>query len=110
VISLTNFAAAIILGRAVSPTEFGIYAVGFLMTRFVRALQDGLIIQPLNSLGAVLDQGAFQEYAANTGLIQIALAGLSAAAAEQGFVLTEFQLTDNGLIWSVEQSPSPSRQ
>ena len=55
IISLTNFAAAIILGRAVEPEEFGIYAVGFLMTRFVRALQDGLIVQPLNSLGAVLD-------------------------------------------------------
>ncbi len=29
IISLTNFVAAIILGRAVSPEEFGIYAVGF---------------------------------------------------------------------------------
>ncbi len=88
-ISLTNFVAAIILGRAVSPEEFGIYAVGFLMTRFVRAIQDGLIVQPLNALGAVLDDRKFQEYAANTGLLQIILAVLSAiAAASLGWVLT----------------------
>ena len=80
-ISLTNFAAAIILGRAVSPEEFGIYAVGFLMTRFVRAIQDGLVVQPLNALGAVMDEGEFQEYAANTGLLQIILALLSAISA-----------------------------
>ena len=89
IISLTNFVAAIILGRAVSPEEFGIYAVGFLMTRFVRAIQDGLIVQPLNALGAVLDDGEFQEYAANTGVLQIILAILSAiSAATLGWVLT----------------------
>jgi O-antigen/teichoic acid export membrane protein len=89
IISITNFIAAIILGRAVSPEEFGIYAVGFLMTRFVRAIQDGVIVQPLNSLGAVLDDAKFQEYAANTGLLQIILALLSAfSAASLGWLLT----------------------
>ncbi len=88
-ISLTNFVAAIILGRAVEPEEFGIYAVGFLMTRFVRAIQDGLIVQPLNSFGAVLDRRGFQEYATNSGLLQIILAVLSAiAAASLGYLLT----------------------
>jgi len=89
IISLTNFVAAIILGRALVPEEFGIYAVGFLMTRFVRAIQDGLIVQPLNSLGAVLDNRDFQEYAANTGVLQIILAILSAiSAASLGWLLT----------------------
>jgi O-antigen/teichoic acid export membrane protein len=77
------------LGRAVEPAEFGIYAVGFLMTRFARAIQDGLIVQPLNALGAVLDDHSFQEYAANSGLLQIILAVLSSvAAASLGWVLT----------------------
>jgi O-antigen/teichoic acid export membrane protein len=90
-ISLTNFIAAIILGRAVDPQEFGIYAVGFLMTRFVRAIQDGLIVQPLNALGAVLDENPFQIYATNTGILQIILAILSAiAAACFGWLLTAF--------------------
>jgi O-antigen/teichoic acid export membrane protein len=89
IISLTNFIAAILLARAVDPTEFGVYAVGFLMTRFVRAIQDGLVVQPLNALGAVLGRREFQEYAANTGLIQIALAVLSAVgAAGVGWALT----------------------
>jgi len=89
IISIANFVAAIILGRAVSPEEFGIYAVGFLMTRFVRAIQDGIIVQPLNALGAVLDDTKFQEYAANTGLLQIILALLSAlSAASLGWLMT----------------------
>jgi O-antigen/teichoic acid export membrane protein len=89
IISITNFVAAIILGRAVSPEEFGIYAVGFLMTRFVRAIQDGLIVQPLNALGAVLQDSKFQEYAANTGILQIIIALLSAiSAATLGWILT----------------------
>ena len=89
IISVTNFIAAVYLARAVDPTEFGVYAVGFLMTRFVRAIQDGLVVQPLNALGAVLDRRAFQEYAANTGLIQVLLALFSAfAAAFIGWGLT----------------------
>ncbi|MFC1996205.1 lipopolysaccharide biosynthesis protein [Chloroflexota bacterium] len=89
IISLTNFVAAILLGRAIEPQEFGIYAVGFLMTRFVRAIQDGLIVQPLSALGAVLDDRGFQEYAANTGILQIILAVISAiAVASLGWVLT----------------------
>jgi len=88
-ISLTNFAAAIILARAVDPSEFGVYAVGFLMTRFARAIQDGLIVQPLNTLGAVMDDQRFQEYAANTGVLQIILAALSSvSAATLGWILT----------------------
>jgi O-antigen/teichoic acid export membrane protein len=89
VISVANFLAAIILARSVDPTEFGVYAVGFLMTRFVRAIQDGLTIQPLNTLGAVLSDRKFREYATSTGIIQLILAVLSAlAAATGGWILT----------------------
>lgn len=88
-ISLTNFLAAIILARNVIPQEFGIYAVGFLMTRFVRAIQDGLIVQPLNALGAVLENQRFREYATNTALLQIILAVSSAiGSASLGWLLT----------------------
>jgi O-antigen/teichoic acid export membrane protein len=80
-ISIANFLAALILARAVDPTEFGVYAVGFLMTRFVRAIQDGLTVQPINALGAPLDEANFRIYATNTGLIQLGLACASAAAA-----------------------------
>ena len=80
-ISVANFLAALILAHAVDPTEFGVYAVGFLMTRFVRAIQDGLTVQPINALGAPLDEARFRVYATNTGLIQLMLAFASAASA-----------------------------
>lgn len=62
VISLSNFAASILLARLVSPTELGAYVTGFLAIYFVRAVQNGLIIQPLNALGAVKSEGAFKGY------------------------------------------------
>jgi len=95
-ISVANFLAALILARAVDPTEFGVYAVGFLMTRFVRAIQDGITVQPINALGAPLDEHNFRRYATNTGIIQLILALTSAAvAAWAGWILT---MTGNDVI------------
>ena len=37
VISLSNFAATIILARNVDPTQLGVYGVGFVTLRLVRA-------------------------------------------------------------------------
>ena len=39
VISLSNFAATIILARNVDPTQLGVYGVGFVTLRLVRAFQ-----------------------------------------------------------------------
>ncbi len=91
VISLANFAATILLARFVSPTELGVYTVGFLLIYLVRALQEGIIIQPLNAMGAVLEGDAFRAYASATGVFQAALALLSAAVAGGlGWLLTKW--------------------
>ena len=88
-ISITNFLASVFLARQVSPQQFGVYAVGFLLLHLVRALQEGLVVQPMSSIGAVMDQPAFRRYASNVGMIQLALAGgLSMAAAAGGWLLT----------------------
>jgi O-antigen/teichoic acid export membrane protein len=79
-ISLANFAATLILARNASPTELGVYAVGFTALRLVRAFQDALTIQPLNTFGASMDAQAFRRYATSTSLIQILLASASAAS------------------------------
>ena len=84
IISLTNFLAGLYLAREVSPTEFGVYAVGFLALHLVRAVQEGLIVQPVNALGAPLKIQAFRKYASSTGLIQLGLAVASALAAGVG--------------------------
>lgn len=91
VISLANFAATILLARFVTPTELGVYTVGFLLIYLVRALQEGVIVQPLNALGAVLEGEAFRAYASATAVFQAALALLSAAVVGGlGWLLTEW--------------------
>lgn len=88
VISLANFLATLILARLVTPTELGVYGVGFTTLRLVRAVQEGFTIQPLNALGAALEARTFARYATATSLIQGALGLASAgAAALVGWVL-----------------------
>lgn len=90
VISLSNFIATIILARNVDPTQLGVYGVGFVTLRLVRAFQDGLIVQPMNVFGAGMDQDEFKHYATSTSLFQILLAIISATVvALCGWALTE---------------------
>lgn len=90
VISLANFVATIILARNVDPTQLGVYGVGFVTLRLVRAFQDGLIVQPMNVFGASMTQDDFKRYASSTSIFQIALAILSAmVVAFLGWVLIE---------------------
>ena len=90
VISLSNFMATIILARNVDPTQLGVYGVGFVTLRLVRAVQDGLIVQPMNVFGAGMEQDEFKHYATSTSLFQIGLAFISATVvALGGWALTE---------------------
>jgi len=90
VISLANFMATLILARNVTPTELGVYSVGFTSLRLVRAVQEGITIQPLNAFGAALEDQDFKRYATSTSLIQLALALCGAgAAAILGWSLTQ---------------------
>jgi O-antigen/teichoic acid export membrane protein len=89
-ISIANFAATIILARAITPTDLGVYGVGFTALRLVRSVQEGLTIQPINTYGAGMDAESFRRYATSTSLIQIGLALLSSGAvALTGWILTE---------------------
>ena len=88
-ISVANFAATIILARAISPTDLGVYGVGFTALRLVRSVQEGLTIQPVNTFGAAMDGETFRRYATSTSLIQILLAlSSSVAVALAGWALT----------------------
>jgi O-antigen/teichoic acid export membrane protein len=81
VISLTNFLASLILARSVSPTQFGVYGVGFILVHFFDAFQEGLIIQPLNTFGAALRLDEFRPYATLSFLFQLVLVAVCALAA-----------------------------
>ena len=88
-ISLSNFIATIIIARNVSPTELGVYGVGFTTLRLVRSVQEGLTIQPLNSFGAGEDALQFKRYATSTSIIQLGFAvGTAAIFFLSGVVLT----------------------
>ena len=80
-ISLTNFTASIILARAISATEFGMYGVGFLLLLLIRAVQEGLTVQPLNAIGPTLEGDAYRRYASSTAVLQLMLSALTAFGA-----------------------------
>ena len=114
VISLSNFLATIILARNVDPTQLGVYGVGFITLRLVRAVQEGLIVQPMNVFGASMDLDEFRPYATSTSLFQIGLALVSAlAVAVCGWILTDlgndtagptlFALWFSFLFWQLQE-------
>ncbi len=114
VISLSNFLATILLARNVDPTQLGVYGVGFITLRLVRAVQEGLIVQPMNVFGASMDLDEFRPYATSTSLFQIGLALVSAlAVAVCGWILTDlgndtagptlFALWFSFLFWQLQE-------
>jgi len=114
VISISNFLATIILARIVSPKELGVYAVGFILLRLTLVIQDGIIVQPLNTFGAPMNHTRFKRYATSTAILQLGLAiALSAFAAIAGWYLittgndtagpTTFYLWAPILGWQIQE-------
>lgn len=88
VISLANFGASILLTAIVTPTELGVYAIGFLAIYVIRAVQNGIIIQPLNTFGAGKSESDFRAYFSAAAIHQLVLSILSAVgAALLGYIL-----------------------
>ena len=79
-ISLTNFATTIMLARALSPTQFGAYGVGFILTRLARAIQEGLVVQPMTSMAPSLQGDHRRASLSESGRLQVGLAGIEALA------------------------------
>lgn len=91
IISIANFSASIILTAIVSPTELGIYMIGFLAIYFVRAVQDGVIVQPLTAFGAGKEMDAFKAYFSAAAIHQTCLTLLtSVVAVLLGWALTRW--------------------
>ncbi len=90
VISAANFAASILLTALVSPTELGAYVIGFLAIYFVRAIQNGIIVQPLNTYGAGKSTDTFKAYFTAAAIHQLILSTLTAiVSATLGWILTQ---------------------
>jgi O-antigen/teichoic acid export membrane protein len=72
------------LARALTPTQFGAYGVGFILTRLARAFQEGLIVQPMTSLAPGLEGERRRAYLSGAGALQIGLAAVGALACVLG--------------------------
>ena len=114
IISVGNFLAAIVLARAIDPTEFGVYSVGFLLIHMLRAVQDGLIIQPINTFGATMPLDEFRRFVSANAVLQISLAvGSAGVAAGLGWLLiltgndtagpTLFGLWFVSITWQIQE-------
>jgi len=96
-ISLTNFLATVLLARALTPTQFGAYGVGFLLLHLGRAVQEGVIVQPMTSLGPSLQGEVRRAYLTGSAALQIWLAVIGAlACALMGWLLTRLGNTVAG--------------
>ena len=78
--SATNFAMVVLLARALSPEDFGLYALIYTSLIFVNGMQAALVSQPHTMLGAPREGRAFARYTTDTAWCQVALATMTAAA------------------------------
>jgi O-antigen/teichoic acid export membrane protein len=86
-----------VLARALTPTQFGAYGVGFLLLHLGRAFQEGLIVQPMSALGPSLGRPERRVYLSGSALLQVGLALAGAiACAGVGWVLIELGNTIAG--------------
>jgi O-antigen/teichoic acid export membrane protein len=63
-----------LLARFTTLEELGLYTVAFAALRLVRASQEGIFLQAVNTLGAALDKSDFQEYISSTTITQLVYA------------------------------------
>jgi len=72
-ISATNFLGMVAVARALSPGDFGIYALAFTGIYVANNFQAALITQPHGVLAAGRDAEGYRAYTASTGAMQILL-------------------------------------
>jgi O-antigen/teichoic acid export membrane protein len=87
--SLANFISTVYLARVIDPTQFGVYSVAFLLIFLARSVHQGLNVEAVAALGAVMDDKEFRRYASASGLIQALIAlAMAGVAAGGGIILT----------------------
>jgi O-antigen/teichoic acid export membrane protein len=89
VVTATNLLTGIIIGRACTKEEFGVYLLGFSIVLFVLELQTSLVVSPFMVFGPRLTGSAYARYAGSTLIHQMALSALMVLIlATAGTVLT----------------------
>ena len=65
-ISATNFVTLLVLGRALTPSDFGAFALVYTVLIFINSLQSALVTQPHNVLGAAREGLIYRRFTAAT--------------------------------------------
>ena len=79
IVSSGNFATALMLARALKPSEFGVYAVLFAAILFLNTIQAALVTYPLSIFGAPLSVADLRDWAAKGTTCTLILGGALAA-------------------------------
>jgi O-antigen/teichoic acid export membrane protein len=77
-VSAANLVTTVLLARALSPADFGVFALLLGALFFAGNVQAGLITRPHNVLGATRRADEYRRYTASTALAQLVFTGASA--------------------------------
>jgi len=104
VVSAVNFLTGVIIGRACSKEEFGLYMLGFSIVFVVTTLQNSLILTPYMISSPRLQGRAHAQYAGSTLVHQLGLSVLTMLALTAGGLLLELGIGPEELapvLWAL---------
>ena len=102
VVSAANFLTGVIIGRACTKEEFGLFMLGFSIWLFVMSLQTWLILTPYMVYSPRLKTGEHAQYTGSTLIHQLGLSVLAIVALAVGGVALSFGIGPQGLapvVW-----------
>jgi len=104
VASATNFLTGVIIGRACTKEQFGIFMLGFSIVLFVVTLQTSLISTPYMVYSPRMNPGEHARYTGSTLIHQLGLSALAIVALAPGGVALSFGIGPQGLapvVWTL---------
>ena len=104
VASATNFLTGVIIGRACTKEQFGLYMLGFSIVLFVMSLQTSLISTPYMVYSPRLKGSAHARYTGSVLIHQLGLSILAVIALAVGGVALSFGVGPQGLapvVWAL---------
>ncbi len=104
VASATNFLTGVIIGRACTKEQFGLYMLGFSIVLFVMGLQTSLISTPYMVYSPRLKGSAHSRYTGSTLIHQLGLSSLIIIILVIGGVVLSFGIGPRGLapiVWAL---------
>ncbi len=104
VASATNFLTGVIIGRACTKEQFGLYMLGFSIILFVMSLQTSLILTPYMVYSPRLKPGEHARYTGSTLIHQLGLSAFAIVALAAGGVALSFGIGPQGLapvVWTL---------